>query len=92
MNLSDAAFNQSTVFLGLDQKHGDDIIQIMQGLIAIDEDGEPTTFPLIDDVGKLVITSHSLGAYCSNLDRHMLQKLSTRFTTDITRWISSIFG
>ncbi|KAI4455855.1 pyridoxal-dependent decarboxylase domain-containing protein 1 [Holotrichia oblita] len=91
-NLTESAFNQSTVFLGLDQKHSDDIIQIIQGLISTDEDGEPTAFPIVDDVGKLVITSHSLAAYCSNLDRHILQKLSTRFTTDITRWISSIFG
>ncbi|GJQ81711.1 hypothetical protein Trydic_g9152 [Trypoxylus dichotomus] len=64
----------------------------MQGLISTDEDGEPTVFPLVDDIGKLVITSHSLAAYCSNLDRHILQKLSTRFTTDITRWISALFG
>lgn len=78
--------------MGLDQKHSDDILQIIQGLIATDEDGEPTTFPLVDDVGKMVITSHSIAAFCSNLDRQTLQKLSTRFTTDITRWITSIFG
>lgn len=83
---------QPTVFLGLEQKKADDIIQRIEGLIAVDDDGEPTCFPILDDVSKLVITSHSIGAYCGGLERHLIQKLSTRFTTDTTRWLSQMFG
>ncbi|XP_065161723.1 putative pyridoxal-dependent decarboxylase domain-containing protein 2 isoform X2 [Atheta coriaria] len=89
---NDGVFNQPTVFLGLDQKQGNEIIQTIQTLVATDEDGEPTALPALDDIAKLVITSHSLAAYCGNLDRMVLQKLSTRFTTDTTRWLSQMFG
>ncbi|KAJ8927275.1 hypothetical protein NQ314_020278 [Rhamnusium bicolor] len=88
----DNAYNQSTVFLGLEKKHTDEIIQVIHGLISTDEDGEPLTFPSLDGVTKLVMVSHSLAAYCGGLERPILQKLSTRFTTDTTRWISQIFG
>ncbi|KAJ3624004.1 hypothetical protein MTP99_017662 [Tenebrio molitor] len=91
-NLADAAYNQPTVFLGLDQKRSEEIIQIVQGLISVDEDGEPLSFHALDNVTKLVMVSHSLAAYCSGLERPIMQKLSTRFTTDTTRWISQIFG
>ncbi|RZC35605.1 pyridoxal-dependent decarboxylase domain-containing protein 1 [Asbolus verrucosus] len=91
-NLADAAYNQPTVFLGLDQKRTEEIIQIVQGLISVDEDGEPLSFHALDNVSKLVMISHSLAAYCSGLERPVMQKLSTRFTTDTTRWISQLFG
>lgn len=90
--IADNAYNQSTVFLGLEKKHTDEIIQIIQGLISTDEDGEPLTFPALDSVTKLVMVCHSLAAYCGGLERPILQKLSTRFTTDTTRWISQLFG
>ncbi|XP_017782097.1 PREDICTED: pyridoxal-dependent decarboxylase domain-containing protein 1 [Nicrophorus vespilloides] len=79
----------STVFLGLLRREPDDILQTIQGLINVEEDGPP---PGLDPVGKLVISCHSLAAYCGALDRHTLQKLSTRFTTDTTRWLSQMFG
>ncbi|KAF2905078.1 hypothetical protein ILUMI_01106, partial [Ignelater luminosus] len=92
VKLSDSAFGQPTVFLGLDQKRSDEIIQTIEGLLSVDEDGETICPPTLDDVSKLVVVSHSLGAYCGGLDRHLLQKLSTRFTTDATRWLSQMFG
>lgn len=92
VNESDISFNQPTVFLGLDQKRTDEIIALIQGFISTDEDGEPNTFPVLDNVSKLVVTSHSLAAYCGSLERPILQKLSTRFTTDTSRWLSQMFG
>ncbi|XP_063916087.1 pyridoxal-dependent decarboxylase domain-containing protein 1 isoform X1 [Zophobas morio] len=92
LSLADAAYNQPTVFLGLDQKRTEEIIQIIQGLISVDEDGEPLNFHTLDNVAKLVMVSHCVAAYCSGLDRPIMQRLSTRFTTDTTRWISQIFG
>lgn len=92
VKLSDAAFGQPTVFLGLDQKRSDEIIQTIEGLLSVDEDGESICPPTLDNISKLVVVSHSLGAYCGGLDRHLLQKLSTRFTTDTTRWLSQMFG
>lgn len=91
-NLKDAAYNQPTVFLGIDQRRSDDIIQIVQGLINTDEDGEPNSFPALDDVAKLVLVAHSLAAYCGNVDRQISQKLNARFTADATRWLSHLFG
>lgn len=91
-NLPDGAYNQPTVFLGLDQKHTEEIIQIIQGLISVDEDGEPVAFHPLDNVTKLVVVSHSLAAYCSGVERPVMQRLSTRFTTDATRWVSQLFG
>lgn len=90
--VSDGAYNQPTVFLGLEQKRTEEIIQIIQGLISVDEDGEPLSFPPLDNISKLVMVAHSLAAYCGGLERHVMQKLSTRFTTDTTRWISQLFG
>lgn len=76
----------------MEKKHSEEIIQIIHGLISVDEDGEPLTFPVLDTVTKLVMVSHTLAVYCGGLERPILQKLSTRFTTDTTRWISQIFG
>lgn len=83
---------QSTVFLGLNKKHSDEIIQTIEHLISTDEDGEPLYFPPLDSVTKLAMVSHSLAAYCGGLDRSILQKLSARFTADATRWICQLFG
>lgn len=80
------------MFLGLDKKNTDQIIQIIHGLISHDEDGESIILPALDEITKLVMISHSLAAYCGGLERHLVQKLSTRFTTDTTRWISQLFG
>lgn len=91
-NVTDSAFNQPTVFLGVDQRRTDDIIQIIQGLISVDEDGEQNAFPTLDNVAKLVLVAHSLAAYCGSLDRHISQKLNARFTADTTRWLSHLFG
>ncbi|CAG9817896.1 unnamed protein product [Phaedon cochleariae] len=90
--LPESTPSQSTVFLGLEKKHTDEIVKIIHGLISTDEDGEPLNFPPLDTVTKLVMVSHSLAAYCGGLERPILQKLSTRFTTDTTRWISQLFG
>ncbi|KAL1494379.1 hypothetical protein ABEB36_009987 [Hypothenemus hampei] len=82
----------STVFLGLEKKHTNEIIRSIHELISTDEDGEVVpVFPL-DSVTKLVMVSHSLAAYCGSLDRNVLQKLSLRFTTDTSRWLSQMFG
>lgn len=90
--IPEAIYNQNTVFLGLEKKNTDQIIQIINGLISHDEDGETLVLPTLDSVTKLVMVSHSLAAYCGGLERHLVQKLSTRFTTDTTRWISQLFG
>ncbi|XP_066261695.1 pyridoxal-dependent decarboxylase domain-containing protein 1 [Euwallacea similis] len=84
--------SSSTVFLGLEKKHRNEIIHTIQELISTDEDGEPVTALPLDSVTKLVMISHSLAAYCGSLDRGVLQKLSLRFTTDTSRWISQMFG
>lgn len=91
-NVPDPAPNPPTVFLGLEQKKTEEILQIIQALISLDEDGEPNTFPPLDDVAKLVLVTHSLAAYCGALDRQISQKLSARFTVDTTRWLSQLFG
>ncbi|XP_057667756.1 putative pyridoxal-dependent decarboxylase domain-containing protein 2 [Diorhabda carinulata] len=90
--IPETSHNQTTVFLGLEKKHTDDIIKIIHGLVSTDEEGEPLTFPSLDSVTKLVMISHSLAVYCGGLDRSIVQKLSTRFTTDTTRWIIQLFG
>lgn len=91
-NIPETAFSQPTVFLGLDQKRPEDIIQVIQGLLSVDEDGEQNTFPTLDDISKLILMSHSLAAYCGGLEKHISQKLSARFTADTTRWLSQLFG
>nr|CAI5865572.1 unnamed protein product [Callosobruchus analis] len=90
--IQDNAYNQSTVFLGLEKKHTDEIIKVIHSLISVDDDGEPLDFLPLDSVTKLVMVSHSLAAFCGGLERPIVQKLSTRFTTDTSRWISQIFG
>ncbi|ENN77914.1 hypothetical protein YQE_05591, partial [Dendroctonus ponderosae] len=82
----------ATVFLGLQKKHSNEIIHSIHELISTDEDGDPTTALPLKTVAKLVMVSHSLSAYCGSLEHSLLQKLSLRFTTDTTRWISHIFG
>ncbi|KAK5641276.1 hypothetical protein RI129_009823 [Pyrocoelia pectoralis] len=89
---NDSVLAQPTVFLGIEQKRNDEIIQTMEGLLINDEESEGVAAPVLDDISKLVIISHSIGAYCGGLDRHLLQKLSTRITTDTTRWLCQIFG
>ncbi|KAF5295217.1 hypothetical protein FQR65_LT10501 [Abscondita terminalis] len=88
----DSTFTQPPVFLGLEQKRSDEIMQTIEALLAVDDEGESVTLPTLDDVSKLVVVSHSIGAYCGGLDRLLLQKLSTRITTDTTRWLGQIFG
>lgn len=83
---------QPTVFLGLEQKRSDEIMQTIEALLAVDDEGETVSLPSLDDISKLVVVSHSIGAYCGGLDRLLLQKLSTRITTDTTRWLGQIFG
>lgn len=90
--LSDAAFAQPTVFLGLEQKKSTEIINIIEGLIYGDENSDTGTFPILDDIGKLVVISHSIAAYIGGLDRPKLKKISTRLTTDASRWTSQMFG
>ncbi|XP_044760078.1 pyridoxal-dependent decarboxylase domain-containing protein 1 isoform X1 [Coccinella septempunctata] len=90
--IPESAYSQPTVFLGLDRKSVEEIMDIIYGLMSVDEDGEPLQFPSLDVVTKLVIVCHSLAAYCGGLERGILQKLSTRFTTDTTRWISHLCG
>ncbi|KAL3272830.1 hypothetical protein HHI36_014289 [Cryptolaemus montrouzieri] len=90
--IPESAYSQPTVFLGLDRKSVDDIMEIIYGLMSVDDDGEQLQFPSLDVVTKLVIVCHSLAAYCGGLERSILQKLSTRFTTDTTRWISHMCG
>lgn len=90
--IPESSHNQATVFLGLERKHTDEIIKIIHGLISTDEEGELFTFPSLDSVTKLVMISHSLAVYCGCLERPIVQKLSTRFTTDATRWIIQLFG
>lgn len=92
LTLSDSVFNQSTVFLSLDKKSEEEILQCIQGLVFTDEEGEVSPITPLDRLSKFVITSHSLSAYCGSLDRHLLQKLSTRFSTDTARWLSQMFG
>ncbi|CAG9773846.1 unnamed protein product [Ceutorhynchus assimilis] len=82
----------ATVFLGLEKKHTDEIINIVHELISTDEDGEPINSLPLDSITKMVMVSHSLAAYCGSLERGVLQKLSLRFTTDTSRWISQMFG
>lgn len=82
----------ATVFLGLQKKHSNEIIHAIHELISTDEDGDPTTALSLKTVAKLVMVSHSLSAYCGSLEQSLLQRLSLRFTTDTTRWISHIFG
>lgn len=89
---ADPSYNTGTTLLGPNKRDSDEIIQMIQNLIATDDEGEPIVHPVLDDISKLVITSHSFATYCGNLDRHVLQKLSTRFTTDTTRWFNQIFG
>lgn len=90
-NVPDPA-SQPTVFLGLEQKKSDEIIQIIQGLISVDEESESNTFPALDSIAKLVLVTHSLAAYCGAVDRQISQKLSARFTVDTTRWLTQLFG
>lgn len=89
-NLSDAAFSPPTVFLGLEQRKTTDILSTIEGLINTDDDGN-STLPL-DDIGKLVMISHSIASFCGSLEKPRLKKLSTRLTTDTSRWISQMFG
>ncbi|CAG9863923.1 unnamed protein product [Phyllotreta striolata] len=83
---------QTTVFLGLEKRHTDEIVKTIHDLLNSDEEGEPFNFPSLDSVTKLVMISHTLSVYCGTLERPTLQKLSTRFTTDTTRWITQLFG
>lgn len=92
VTVAETAHNQTTVFLGLEKRHTDEIIKIIHDLISTDEDGEPFSFLSLDSVTKLVMISHTLAVYCGSLERPILQKLSTRFTTDTTRWITQLFG
>ncbi|KAB0793793.1 hypothetical protein PPYR_13413 [Photinus pyralis] len=83
---------QPTVFLGVEQRRSDEIIQTIESLLISDDESEAAPQPVLDDISKMVIVSHSISAYCGGLDRHLLQKFSTRVTTDTTRWLCQIFG
>lgn len=89
-NLNDAAFSSPTVFLGLEQRKNSEILDIIDGLISSDD--ESNTSPNLDDISKLVVVSHSIASYCGSLEKQKLKKLSTRLTTDTSRWISQMFG
>lgn len=82
----------ATVFLGLEKKHTHEIIQNIHELISTDEDGETIASMPFDSITKLVMVTHSLAAYCGSLERSVLQRLSLRFTTDTSRWVSQMFG
>lgn len=90
--LNDAAFSQSTVFLGLEQKKSSDIMNIVEGLIHGEDNNDSNHVPSLDDIGKLVITSHTIAAFCGGLEKTRLKKISTRLTTDTSRWVSQMFG
>lgn len=79
-----------TVFLGLEQRKSSEILNTIETLMCNDDDSNTPT-PL-DEVGKLVIMSHSIAAYTGSLEKPKLKKLSTRITTDTSRWISQMFG
>lgn len=89
-NLNDAVFSPPTVFLGLEQRKTTEILNTVEGLINSDDDGN--TSLALDDIGKLVVVSHSIATFCGGLERPKLKKLSTRLTTDTSRWISQMFG
>ncbi|KAF5285802.1 hypothetical protein FQA39_LY04263 [Lamprigera yunnana] len=90
--LPESAFATPIVFLGPEQKRRDELLEVIEGLLSVDDEGENVTLPTLDDVSKLVVLSHSIGAYCGGLDKHLLQKLSTRVTTDTTRWLGQMLG
>jgi hypothetical protein len=53
----------------------------------------PTIAPLpqLDAAARLAVVTHSVAAFCSGLERSHLQRLSTRITSDTTRWLSHLF-
>lgn len=89
-NLNDVAFSSPTVFLGLEQRKNSEIINTIEGLISSEDDSNTHTG--LDDIGKLVVVSHSIATYCGSLEKSKLKKLSTQLTTDTSRWISQMFG
>lgn len=53
----------------------------------------PTVAPLpqLDAAARLSIVTHSVAAFSTALERSHLQRLSTRITSDTTRWLSHLF-
>lgn len=48
-------------------------------------------FPPLDEVSQMALVSHSLAAYLHHLRRGQLIRLTSRISTDTTRWLSHVF-
>lgn len=49
------------------------------------------SLPQLDAAARLAVITHSVAAFSSGLERSHLQRLSTRITSDTTRWLSHLF-
>lgn len=92
-------------FLPLPSKSNAEILSVLEDLIIYEDSGNrdegteedgiigPTiaTLPQLDAAARLAIITQSISAMATSLDRSHLQKLVSRITSDVNRWLSHIF-
>nr|CAD7428283.1 unnamed protein product [Timema monikensis] len=88
-------------FLPIPSKSSDEILGLLEDLIAYedsredssDEDVSPggASLPQLDPIARLSIVTQSVAAYAGGLERSHLQRFSSRITSDTTRWLSHLF-
>ncbi|XP_059472469.1 pyridoxal-dependent decarboxylase domain-containing protein 1 [Neocloeon triangulifer] len=78
--------------LPLPSRSKDEVMTQLEDLLLHEEgEGVRARLPQLDAPGEVAITSHSVAAYASSLDRPHLQRLATRIASDSTRWLSHMF-
>ncbi|XP_047107062.1 pyridoxal-dependent decarboxylase domain-containing protein 1 [Schistocerca piceifrons] len=99
------AWENSYGFLPFLRKPKDEIMNILEDLIVFEEgknrddvaedEGVSTpaiaVLPPLDSISRLAVLTQSIAAYASGLERQHLQRLVTKITSDVTRWLSHIF-
>ncbi|XP_065340823.1 putative pyridoxal-dependent decarboxylase domain-containing protein 2 isoform X1 [Cloeon dipterum] len=77
--------------LPLPSRTKDEVLTQLEDLLLHEEGEVRARLPQLDGPGEVAITSQSIAAYASSLDRPHLQNLSIRIATDATRWLSHMF-
>nr|CAD7264811.1 unnamed protein product [Timema shepardi] len=88
-------------FLPIPSKSSDEILGLLEDLIAYEDSREDSSdddispggasLPQLDPIARLSIVTQSVAAYAGGLERSHLQRFSSRITSDTTRWLSHLF-
>ncbi|KDR24299.1 putative pyridoxal-dependent decarboxylase domain-containing protein 2 [Zootermopsis nevadensis] len=99
------SWKNSSAFLPLPSKTTEEILSQLEDMIIHEDSGSPSDspeeegshrptvapLPQLDAAARLAVVTHSVAAFSTALERSHLQRLSTRITSDTTRWLSHLF-